>query len=464
MGIRWFTASKDTTITNAYRSSLKSRATGSNMGASDVLESFCLYGQVYGADNELSRILVDFPISEISNNISAGKIPSTARFYFKLTNVEHSENLPIQFTMKVRPISRNWEEGVGLDMEEYLDLGKSNWLSASTSTAWTTAGGDFLSTFNQTAYFDKGTEDLELDVTDWVNDRIAGNVGTSGYGLGIMMNSPEESALSSSYTKMFSARTSEYFFSRPRLEARWDSSVKDDRPLCYISSSMASASDNLNTIYLYNVQRGQLANLPGVGTGAIYIQLKNVSGSNVATQPNTPITGGWVSTGMYTATFAYSGSGRVYDVWYNGSTVFHTGTILMKEPGRYGYSKDDSFAITTVEGKRSYTNKEQARFRFFINKKNNLQNVYSVVNTTNEHFPIKDTFYSITRLADNLTVVPYGTGSTNHTKLSYNTSGSYFDFDMSMLEAGYSYDIRLMSYLFSDYIEHSFAHKFRVEE
>ena len=45
MGLYRYTASADNTITNAFRSNLTGRGTGSNMGAADVLEAFHIAGQ-----------------------------------------------------------------------------------------------------------------------------------------------------------------------------------------------------------------------------------------------------------------------------------------------------------------------------------------------------------------------------------------------------------------------------------
>ena len=45
MAIKRYVASKDTTISNAFKSDLSTRATGSNMVGSDILESFVIYGQ-----------------------------------------------------------------------------------------------------------------------------------------------------------------------------------------------------------------------------------------------------------------------------------------------------------------------------------------------------------------------------------------------------------------------------------
>ena len=61
MAIRRYTATKDNTISDAFRSNLNTRATGSNMGFSDSLEVFSIYGQVSssaGFTRERSRILI----------------------------------------------------------------------------------------------------------------------------------------------------------------------------------------------------------------------------------------------------------------------------------------------------------------------------------------------------------------------------------------------------------------------
>ena len=68
MAIKRYTASKDNTITNAFESNLSTRGTGSNMGLSDILEVFSIYGQAQqpsssqgagsGDTTELSRVLL----------------------------------------------------------------------------------------------------------------------------------------------------------------------------------------------------------------------------------------------------------------------------------------------------------------------------------------------------------------------------------------------------------------------
>jgi len=62
--------------------------------------------------------------------------------------------------------------------------------------------------------------------------------------------------------------------------------------------------------------------------------------------------------------------------------------------------------------------------------------------------------------------VAYGTGSDYSTYLSHDVSGNYFDFDMSMLEDGYMYEIKLSYYndSISTWVEQPSTFKFRVEE
>ncbi len=142
MAIKRYTANKDNTITNAFGMDLATRATGSNMGASDILEVFSIFGQQQTTSSaaagsvELSRVLVEFPISTISSNRTANLIPASGsvNFYLRMFNARHSEQLAKDITVNVMAISQSWQEGTGLDMVSYKDTTKdgngSNWLNA----------------------------------------------------------------------------------------------------------------------------------------------------------------------------------------------------------------------------------------------------------------------------------------------------------------------------------------------
>ena len=178
LSLKRYFAQKDNTITNAYEANLVTRGTGSNMGLADSLEVFSIYAQANSSSLEAARILAEFPVtSSILPNITtilddrnSGKIPASGsvNFFLKMSNVAHDQTVPRNFTLVVSPISQSWEEGNGLDMENYSDLTYdgtgSNWINAKANTPWTNQGGDFLtasaySSYNYTQNFDTGVED-----------------------------------------------------------------------------------------------------------------------------------------------------------------------------------------------------------------------------------------------------------------------------------------------------------------
>ena len=158
MAIKRYKPSADSTITNAYKSDLVTRATGSNMGAADILELFHIYGaattSVAASASENSRIIMKFPISNVSTDRSSGTIPASGSvsFYLRLHNAEHGNTLPSDYKIVVHPMSGAsasvWTEGDGVDMDTYLDAGYTNWTASYSSSAdginwWVNEGGDF---------------------------------------------------------------------------------------------------------------------------------------------------------------------------------------------------------------------------------------------------------------------------------------------------------------------------------
>lgn len=496
MGIKRYLASKDNTITNALKPDLKTRGTGSNMGLSDVLEVFSIYGQTSssagGVSSELSRAILGFPVTSISSDRSSGLIPASGSvsFYLRMFNAEHGQTLPRNFYMQVRAItgSTDWEEGYGLDMESYSDSTRnstgSNWINSKANTAWVSQGGDYSSdgTSSFTTYFDDGTENLEVNITPLVEQWIAGS--KNNYGLGVMLSSSHETEARSFYTKKFFARGSEFFFKRPIIEARWRSDIRDNRGNFIYSSSLATAEENLNTIYFYNYFKGKLRNIPSIGTGNIYVSLFSGStvptgsqitlvadGTHVTSQVPTVVTGTYVSTGVYKARMAATAAATplatLFDVWHNGNltTQFHTGTIKPTVLNTSDYASAEKYVSNITNLKPVYSKEETARFRVYVRNKDWCPTIYTVATKTAESIPVDSGSFKVYRVIDDLDVIAHGTGSDMHTYMNYDVLGNYFDLDMSMLEPGYSYGIRLAYYNESvgDWLEQPEVFKFRVE-
>jgi hypothetical protein len=486
MPIKRYNATKDNTISNAFKGDLITRATGSNTGLSDVLETFVIYGQAASSSIEKARILIQFDTDQMTTDRAAGTLPSVGNvnYYLRMFNAAHGFSLPRNYNLEIRTVSGSWDEGRGLDLDDYSDSDFSNWISASSTAGWVSQGGDFHATpaYSQ-SYGVDGTEDLEVDVTTVVEQWLAGTKENNGLLIKIS-GSAESAPTTSLYTKRFFSRSSEYFYKRPVIEARFSSTKKDKRANFFYSSSLSTAAENLNTIYFYNYHRGILRNIPAVGTGNVYVSLFSGStsptgsaltlvadGTYVTAGSPTVVTGGWVSTGVYSASFAITAATTpletIFDVWHNGNltTQYFTGSIEPQIITGESSVDADSFTTQITNLKPTYTRGQTERFRVYARLRNWTPTVYTVATATPVASIIESGSYKIYRVIDDLDVISYGTGSTQHTALSYDSEGNYFDLDMNLFEAGYSYAVKFSYYNGSvgSYVEQPETFKFRVE-
>jgi len=220
---------------------------------------------------------------------------------------------------------------------------------------------------------------------------------------------------------------------------------------------------------LYNFVRGQLRDLPNVGTGSVYTSFHtSASGGEELTvvTPTYPVTATWVASGTYLATFALeTTASTVFDRWYSGSVYYYTGSFETNSQLSNLIVDNTPYIVTIENLKPIYAKEEKPRFRVFTRKKDWKPNIY--VSTTNniEADIIEDLYFKVTREIDGLDIVNWGTSSaTEHTRTSYDLSGSYFDFDMNILQEDYSYRFYLGYKNFANkFQELPESFKFRVE-
>ncbi len=177
--------------------------------------------------NSISRHLIYFDLSDLqskmtdftinSGNVTSYKLklknclPSskilTPEYEFNILN----KTMAHSFDLIAFPIDKFWDEGRGYDLDEmhYIkrsrgDIrleGVSNWLSATTTTPWTSDGildNPTASTSNYaTQHFSTGAEDINMDITAMVNSWLSG--GSTNYGLCLAYARPFE--LTSSTTR-----------------------------------------------------------------------------------------------------------------------------------------------------------------------------------------------------------------------------------------------------------------------
>jgi hypothetical protein len=494
MAIKRYFAEADNTITNAFQENLTVRGTGSNMGQADILEVFSIYAQESSTSTELARILIKFPVDDIQTDIDNGVIPSTGvTYHLKMFNARHPWTLPKNYDLEILAVSASWEEGNGLDMENYSDetyggIG-SNWVNASSGAAWDEQGGDYHASPFFLASFDKGDEDVDVNVTSLVEEWL--DTTKENHGFGIKLSSSYEASSSANpsgaeisyYTKKFFARSSEHFFDRPVLEARWDSTRRDNRGNLYFSSSLAPAAENLNTLYMYNYIRGKLRDIAGDSAARPVLNLYKSSGSapegdalyfrDSSNNAVNFLSASREDTGVYKATFSVTGGvvdttyPYLVDVWTMSGSELHTGSVIVpNDHGFSNYNPNTKYVVNVKNLKPKYTRGQTERFRLYVREKNWSPNIYTVAKSTPENTLIESASYQITRAQDKKIVIPYGTGSTAETMLSYDSDGNYFDLDMDLLEAGYTYELKLSFYedSLSSYREQPYTFKIRVEQ
>jgi len=252
----------------------------------------------------------------------------------------------------------------------------------------------------------------------------------------------------------------------------------------------------MNTLYFYNYIRGELRNIPDLGSdNRVYVSMFSGNAANTAPSASalllaadnegyvrsaapTIVTGGLVSTGIYSASFALTAASTpvttLYDVWFTGSnatvatssaTQYFTGTVAPQVVKPTQTVAKPVYYLNITNLKDKYRSNETARFNLYIRNKFWSPNIYTVATTTPESTTIHSASYRVYRVMDAYEAVPYHTGSDLATGLSYDVSGNYFDFDMNLLEPGYAYAFKFAFYdpALSSWTEQPEVFKFRVE-
>lgn len=483
--IRRFFPIQDTTITNAYDSFFSERKEESNLGGSDVLETFVLYNRNEEQEYELSRILLKFDILDIQEKVVPSVIDAS-KFYLKLFNVAHGETLPENFTLYLYKLTRHWTEGIGLDFEELGDVGGASWLTFDTApdgtprpttNDWLVPGGDYDDTDVKSVSFLAGDEDLSVDITDWVQEWTNFVFPLQHYGILIKFSiGDEESNQTNKYTKKFFARLSQYFFKRPVLEMVYDDAASTDNDydrVNFIKDSVLYSAPT-NNLYYHNKPRGFLEDVPGYGVSGddLIVVLYDEDGAVVGAS----LSAEWVSTGVYRVVASLP-SDYVFDMavdkWFRTEDVVNpifVGEIRLRCPndGNAEVLEDKKAKLSIRELKPSYTTDEICKFKIDAIELNWNPNIYvSYFNDgRNSKLKLLNTFYKIVRKIDNLTVVEYSClddVGIDYTKLYHNENYNYFNFYFDILEAGYMYEIRFMTVFDWGRYEHPETFKFRID-
>jgi|TARA_R110000822_G_scaffold67703_5_gene164704 hypothetical protein len=213
------------------------------------------------------------------------------------------------FTLLLFKISgSSWDEGVGYDYQQHggtfepefdetYGQRPSNWYSATTLTPWVNEGV-YTNTNNSTftvvnsQTFDQGDENISMDMTNEINDRLSGGTPNTGITYGIAYTGVLEnlSGLSESYSVGFFTRHTQTFY-EPYLETKYDDYISDDRERFYLNKT--------NRLFLYTNTLGIPTNLDSLPQVTAYDCDDAVFSSMTATN---------LTCGVYYVEFAVTGS------------------------------------------------------------------------------------------------------------------------------------------------------------
>ena len=129
---------KDTTI---YE--LNTRKT-QNTGLDEVLEVTKFFDEdsnsVFTGN---SRILTHFDLSEISQSIVAGDIPTSSKYQLNLTSVDANE-VETEYTLEVYPVSQSWSEGSGQFNDTPINQSGCSWERRNADNLWSVSSTSIL--------------------------------------------------------------------------------------------------------------------------------------------------------------------------------------------------------------------------------------------------------------------------------------------------------------------------------
>jgi len=235
---------------------------------------------------EKTRVLVHFDVTDIENWLEDKEKAADCRHILKMTNCgsidikkfglkvpSHDsygeKNRAVSFTVYAFPITEEWDEGIGFDSTQDFWLSGtgivsnegSNWYNSKSGYKWQKTGCIGLDIDVEDAiasqHFDHGNENLEMDITAYVNKVLAHEIPNNGL---CLVFDPElegrEDVKLTQYVGFFGNKTNTFY--EPVVESRIDDYVRDDR--------YNFALKKTNRLYLYCCTDSQFEKLDTLPT------------------------------------------------------------------------------------------------------------------------------------------------------------------------------------------------------
>ena len=268
-----------------------------NMGLNPVMElnygKMLTRGMIYFDHNKVKQMVEDKIYPDINKLHHTLKMTNCSSIEYKgetrpcMDSTLQGNKLRVgSFDLIFFFIPYEWDEGKGFDFVEDLFRGDhsafstdgSSWKKFRNFFKWDEDGiyttehlsreldlfthpeGNKSDIIFAYKHFDKGNEDLELDVTDVFNKFITGELCNYGFGIAFAPSYENvEGQKMSSYVGFFTNHTNSYF--EPYIETTYDEIIEDDRTNFYL--------DKHNKLYFYASVGGSFVNLDKLPTCTI---------------------------------------------------------------------------------------------------------------------------------------------------------------------------------------------------
>jgi hypothetical protein len=226
MAYYFLTASKD--------ASVYLQQPDQNAGLDEVLEVSKVY---YGSIKDVSRALIKFDVSSFSASLSSGDVGfEEARLILRETE---SEELPLDFTIDINPISQSWEMGKGTRFDEIETSGVTwNYREGDSSLRWVDnvvngsivfapnstgsfagRGGVWYTNVSSSQNFTYQSQDINANVTEIFQYWLSGSITNDGL-IVKHENSVEDDTNDYGILKFFSKETNTIH--QPKVRIGWD--------------------------------------------------------------------------------------------------------------------------------------------------------------------------------------------------------------------------------------------------
>lgn len=479
-------AIKDAFITNRVINN--QRVVDANTGEASTLDLFKLYQEtrLNGTPvDEISRILIKFDLDPllplVSQSIDIGD--SSFKAFLNMKDVYGGQTTPSNFSVSVFPLLKKFDEGVGSNISSFSDLSTCNFLTASSfpEVVWSAPGAsdsslDYDGTMGAHQFFEKGQEDLVIDVTNIISSTLSGQTPNEGFR--ISFSGSQETDDKTRFVKRFASRHITQPSLKPYLEIRFDDAVNDDRSNFIFGHT--------GSLVINSFQDGVSSNILGV-SGSNSLILKLSSGSQGLTfNSGTLITSGtecrilsstilplpdtywevFVTAsqnsmgihevpGQYIANFAIqndltgallshvksNGKATVKEEWFSLDlqSCYYQGEFEIKPQNIQTGLFPNSVYVKIVNNQGKYNKNEDVNFRVFAQIRRRQRFVASRLPLETKSDTFSNMFYRIVDNNSRCVIVDYS----NATRMSNDSQGMYFNVNMSDLEPGFVYGIEI---------------------